>query len=120
MRSRHAFLPVALVLAVAVATACGGSASGTHAAAPSNGAASRPVISAADRAKIQQCLTAAGISVPQAPGGGTRLSGSPRPGFTPGTNGAGGGGLFQSPQVQQALKACGIALPQRSATPPPS
>ncbi|MDQ1705638.1 MAG: hypothetical protein QOF18_2004 [Frankiaceae bacterium] len=129
MRPRHAALPIALALVAGVATACGGSGtnSTTPAASPTTGAASRPVISAADRAKIQQCLTAAGISVPQPPGGGTRPSGArpsgaPRPGFTPGANGGGGGGagLFQNPQAQQALKACGITLPQRPATPPAS
>ncbi|MDQ1680711.1 MAG: hypothetical protein QOI42_1570 [Frankiaceae bacterium] len=128
MHPRHATFPIALALVAGVATACGGSGTGstTPATSPTAAATSRPGISSADRTKIQQCLTAAGISLPPIPGGGTRPSGGPRPGFTPPANGGGGGagggagGLFQNPQAQQALKACGITLPQRSSPPPAS
>jgi hypothetical protein len=71
-----------------------------------------------DMTAIQACLTAAGISVPTPSG---MPSGRPRPSGTfngtPPADGvrpsraAGGGGMFQSADVQAALKACGITLP---------
>lgn len=69
-------------------------------------------------AKIQECLSAAGIDI-KAPGGNIPSGGptgapptGPRPtdgSFTP-PAGAGQGGL-QDPKVKAALEACGIALP---------
>jgi hypothetical protein len=119
-RSRAGLSIATLGLIAGLVTACGSSSvTGTPAAQPSpNPSAGRLAgISSADRSKIQQCLTAAGIAVPTPPAG-SGFNGTPRPGGTPPPNrpsGAGnGGGLFQSAQVQQALKACGITLPSPS------
>ncbi|MEO8517929.1 MAG: hypothetical protein ABI438_02025 [Dermatophilaceae bacterium] len=67
--------------------------------------------------QVQDCLKAAGVAVPTAP-----PSGFPSGDFTPGAGrpsggtggpgaGAGAGGLFNNPEAQAALKACGITLP---------
>ncbi len=110
-------------------TACGGS-SATPAAAPAatTSAAPAPAAGAAGggggaRAqlyadpKVQQCLQAAGIKIPQGrPSGTPRPSGQPRPSGTErpsGTPGQGGVGSAEMQKIQAALKACGIALPAR-------
>jgi hypothetical protein len=80
-----------------------------------------------DFQEIQECLTAAGITLPTPSGGfrgtppsggpqGTPPSGAPRgtpPSGAPGDDGPGGGfgGMFSDPDVQAALKACGITVP---------
>jgi hypothetical protein len=94
--------------------ACGASSSststGAQATATQSGAKSSGITSA-ERSRVDTCLKAAGIPVPTArPGGGLR--GTPQPGSSPGANrpAGSGGGLFQNPQMQQALKACGITL----------
>jgi hypothetical protein len=78
-----------------------------------------------DFAKIQQCLQAAGLSLPTgsfplpsgsfAPPSGAFPSG-PIPGgsFTPP---AGAGGALNDPKVRAALDACGISLPGGPAAP---
>jgi len=79
----------------------------------------------ADFAKIQACLSAAGISMPTGSGGarpsgpmGTPPSGSARPsgGRPPGGMG-GNDSLFSSPEAKAALKACGITMPTGGARP---
>jgi len=64
-------------------------------------------------AKIQECLSAAGIDM-KAPGGNLPSGGptGPRPtdgSFTPPAGGGQGG--LQDPKVKAALEACGISLP---------
>jgi hypothetical protein len=109
-------------LAIVTLAACGNST-------PANSPASTPAPTAAipsgapsnlqgQFAKIQECLTAAGIDI-KAPGGNVPSGGptgapptGPRPtdgSFTP-PAGAGQGGL-QDPKVKAALEACGISLP---------
>jgi hypothetical protein len=117
-RTRAGTIVATVGLVAGLAAACGGSSSPTstgaqatptHSAAPSSG------VSGAERSKVDKCLKAAGISVPTArPGAGS--GGTPQPGSSPGANrpAGGGGGLFQSPQTQQALKACGITLSSSS------
>src|SRR6185369_8608457 len=74
----------------------------------------------ADFQKIQECLAAAGITLPTPSGGfrtpdGTPPSGGPQgtpPSGAPRDGGGGfGGGRFADPKVQAALKACGITVP---------
>jgi hypothetical protein len=117
--------------------ACGGGSSGSTASAATPktsatgapGGGGRGGFGGADFTKIQACLKAAGITLP------TR-SGFPRPSgsFSPrarpsgvrpsgvrpsGGNFRGGaGGQFASPQVQAALKACGITIPTGGARRP--
>ena len=71
-----------------------------------------------DFAKVQQCLQAAGLTLPT--GSFARPSGSFAPpsgalpsGFAPGGSFAppAGAGALNDPNVQAALKACGISLP---------
>lgn len=82
-----------------------------------------------DFAAVQSCLTAAGIDLPT-PSGGPRGTDRPtdrptaRPSGAPnGGNGGGGGGrggMFQDPEVQAALTACGITLPTGRGGPRPT
>jgi hypothetical protein len=77
-------------------------------------------------AAVQQCLKAAGITLPSAPtgaGGSFPAGVSPPPGgslpaggFPSGAVPSGGPGAFANPQTQQALKACGITLPSAAPT----
>jgi hypothetical protein len=129
--SRTRTLTVAVlgpVLAISLA-ACGGSSSGSTSAAATPTA--RPTggfrgngANSAEFAKIQSCLSAAGISLPTRSNF-PRPSGTatgPRPtgvrpsggygGVRPsGGRGFGGGGQFANKKVQAALKACGITIP---------
>lgn len=108
--------------------ACGGGSSGSatpSAAAPNPSASGAPGggrgFNGADFTKIQACLKAAGIAVPTRsnfPRPSGSFSPRPRPsGVRPSgvrPSGGGnfrGGGEFASPQVQAALKACGITVP---------
>ncbi len=109
-----------VVLATVGLSACGGSTntpatptattSGAP-SAPSNGAAAARGARArlfADP-KVQQCLDAAGIKVPQGrPSGSPRPSSSPQPG-----GGAAGAGSAEMQKITAALKACGITVPTR-------
>jgi hypothetical protein len=119
---RRIIIPTLVVAAALAAAACG---SGGTTATP---AASAPVASAPaggpagnlDFAKIQQCLTAAGIALPSVgsfalPSGGIpqRPPGSfapPSGSFAPPSGGF-PGGRFNDPATLAALKACGIELP---------
>ena len=128
----------AVLIAAAALSACGGGGTTTTAAATSTptGTRSGGRFDAAQFQRIQQCLTAAGISIPT-PSGGFRtdrpngtFTGRPnasgtftrRPNasgtFTrrPGATGGPGGafrGMFNDPKVRAALQACGITLPTR-------
>ena len=122
----------AAVAAPVLLLALAGCGSSDNAATPSDSATGAPGagggqggggFGGADFTAIQACLKAAGISLPTPSGGfGGRPSGSARPSDaangTPrarpsGAAGGGGGGagMFQSAEVQAALKACGIAVP---------
>lgn len=111
-------------------TACSGSkaspaASSASVSASASASASGSPGQRANRAgafadpKVRQCLTAAGITLPsRAPG--ERPSGSARPSGTgarpSGVRPSGAGGFFnagQNTKIQQALKACGITIPNR-------
>ena len=119
MRARSLAVPLALSGALLL-SACGGD-DGTTTAAPTSTAGNRPGGGpgfGADFQKIQECLSAAGISLPTPSGSfqpptGTPPSGGPQgtpPSGGPGDGGP-GGGMFSDPQVQAALKACGITVP---------
>jgi len=125
---RAAVAAPVLLLALA---GCGGSSDAT--VTPAAGATGAPAaggqgggggFGGADMTAIQDCLKAAGITVPTPngsarPSGGARPSGNgtpPTDGVRPsgapgGGNGGGGGGMFQSAEAQAALKACGITMP---------
>jgi hypothetical protein len=59
-------------------------------------------------AKIQECLSAAGINLPapSLPAGAT-----PGGSFSPPAGGVPGGGQLNDPKVKAALDACGLSLP---------
>jgi hypothetical protein len=114
-------------LALVTLTACGSSSgSGTESASASSPSAAAPSGAPSDMqgqfAKIQACLSAAGISNP-APSGGAPSGGFPSGAPTGAPSGAPpGGGNFtppsgggqqglQDPKVKAALEACGISLP---------
>ena len=115
-----------VVLASLGLTACGGS-SATPASAPATTTAAAPSAALAGggggaRAqlfadpKVQQCLQAAGIKVPQGrPSGTPRPLGQPRPSGAEGYVGQGGAGSAEMQKIQVALKACGITMPARPA-----
>ena len=121
---RRLLIPALVVAAAISAAACG--PNGATAAPPtSTPAAAAPAASApadlpagaADSAKIQQCLAAAGITLPSG-GFGPRPSGFAPPsggfgplpsGFAPPSGGFPGGAT--DPAVAAALKACGLTLP---------
>jgi len=120
---RRTILPTLVVAAALVAAACG---SGGATAAPSASAPAGAPDGGFDFAKIQECLTAAGIDTPSRgsfapPSGGFPL---PSGGFPPRPSGSfalpsGGfpGGGFNDPAIAAALEACGIALPSAPAAP---
>jgi hypothetical protein len=114
--------------------ACGGGSSGSGSAAPAD--APNPSASGApgggrgfngaEFTKIQACLKAAGIAVPTRsnfprPSGSfsprARPSGVRPSGVRPSGGNFRGGGEFASPQVQAALKACGITIPSGGGRP---
>jgi hypothetical protein len=115
----------AVVLAGGLAGCGGGSTASTAtvAAASSTGSGAQPSgtrtrgagVSAAMQAKIQQCLQAAGIAVPTFTGRPSGFPSGARPSGAPsGTRTGGGfGGRYANPQMQAALKACGITIPTR-------
>ena len=95
---RRMLIP-AFVIAAAIVTAACGPSGATAAPAASAPAASAPA-GAPDSAKIQQCLAAAGITLPSGGFG-------PRPsGFVPPSGGFRSGAT--DPAVAAALEACGI------------
>jgi len=131
-RHRVLILPTAALAAALAISACTPSASTapqvTASSAPAGGQASPPAggsgapggfPAGGDFAKIQQCLEAAGLTLPTgsfplpsgsfAPPSGAFPSGQiPGGSFAPP---AGAGGALNDPKVQAALKACGISLP---------
>ena len=112
---RRMLIPAFVIAAAIVAAGCGPSGA-TSAPAASAPAASAPA-GAPDSAKIQQCLAAAGITLPSGgfgplPSGFVPPSGGfgPLPsGFVPPSGGFTGGAT--DPAVAAALEACGITLP---------
>jgi hypothetical protein len=112
---------IALALLVA---ACGSSSGGGSGSSGGTTPQGQPSFGA-NFQEIQQCLNAAGIKLPSGPSGAPSgfpsgvPSGVPSgaPSFSPGQSppagfdGGQGAGLFNSPKVQRALKACGIQLP---------
>jgi hypothetical protein len=120
--------PVAASVLLLALAACGGSSDA--ASTPSSSATGSPGANGpgggfggVDMTAIQACLKAAGIDLPT-PSGGVGPSGQPRPtGSFNGTppadgvppsgapGGGAGGGMFESAEVQAALKACGITVP---------
>ena len=135
-RRRILILPTAALAAALAISACTPSAStapqatasSAPSAAPAGGQASTPpggsgapggFPAGGDFAKIQQCLQAAGLTLPTGsfspPSGSFALpSGAFPSGQIPGGSfapPAGAGGALNDPKVQTALQACGISLP---------
>ena len=125
-RHRRLILPTAALAALLAVSACTQSASTAPQATPSSApsAATGGGLPGGDFAKIQQCLQAAGLSLPTwsfAPPSGAFPSGRfpngsfPSGSFAPPSGSfappGGLGGTFNDPKVQEALKACGISLP---------
>lgn len=102
------------------------STSPSPSASPSTSASPPSGLTSGNLAAVQQCLKAAGITLPSVPAGaaGSIPAGvSPPPGgslpsggFPSGAVPSGGPGAFANPQTQQALKACGITFPSAAAT----
>jgi hypothetical protein len=120
VQPRHLCSAVALLFAVGVLAGCGSSSDSTGATAsatPSASTSGAPTgatgAQAKQLAKIQECLTAAGITVDIPSGLPSRPTGTARPSGAPpsGAPGGGLGGAFSDPDAQAALKACGITLP---------
>ena len=121
-------LSTASLVCVGSLAACGSSKTSTPTTTPTpsgSAAASTPTSgpsapTGGNLTAVQECLKAAGITLPSAPAGGSFPAGaSPQPGgsrpaggFPSGAVPSGGlGGAFNNPQAQEALKACGITLP---------
>jgi hypothetical protein len=118
---RRTILPIVVVVAAVVAAACGpgGTTATPAASAPAASAPAAAPGGSFDFAKIQECLTAAGIALPSGgsfalPSGG--IPQRPTGSFAPPSGGIPGGG-FNDPATAAALKACGIALPGAPANP---
>ena len=122
MLSHRRTILAALVVVAAIAAAGCGPGGTTAAPAASATAASASAGAPGgnlDFGKIQECLTAAGISVPSGgsfalPSGGVPQQ--PSGSFAPPSGGFQGGG-FSDPATLAALKACGIALPAAPSNP---
>jgi len=119
-------LPTAALAVLLTVSACTQSASTPPQTTPSIAPSAAPGggLPGGDFAKIQQCLQAAGLSLPTgsfAPPSGAFPSGRFPGGSFPGGSFAppggsfappgGLGGALSDPKVQEALKACGISLP---------
>ncbi len=135
-RNRALILPIAALAVLLAVAACTQSASTTPSSAPATAASSAQpggpggFPGGGDFTKIQQCLEAAGLSLPTGsfappsgaipsglfPGGSFRPNASFRPSGSFAPPGGLGGGL-SDPKIQQALAACGISLPNGA---PPS
>jgi hypothetical protein len=127
LTQRVASLSLVGLLSVAALTGCGSSTSsstgsgppqGFGSGGPGGGFSQDPAL----LKKIQKCLKAAGISSTFPQGGPSGFpsgtpSGSPPSGFPSGGPSGGPGGGFSDPQVQSALKACGITLNRPSGAP---
>jgi len=111
-------LAVAALAVAGLVAGCSGSASspssGSTPTASQSGGFGGPGAGAdpALQAKIQECLKAAGIAITVPTG---RPSGAPS-----GMPSSAARGMFDSPQIQAALAACGITLPSRTAGGTPS
>lgn len=109
------------VVAVAALTACGGGSGSTAsapAAAPTGSPSARGRFDPAQLQKVQECLSAAGISLPTPSRGFRTFNPSDRPTSRPTGRPTGSptgngrfGRMFTDPQVRAALQACGITLP---------
>ncbi len=120
VRPRRLASAATLLFAVGVLAGCGSSSdstgtesSTTPTTRPSGAPSGATGDQAAQFAKIQECLTAAGITVDIPSGAPSRPTGTARPSGAPpsGAPGGGLGGAFSGPDAQAALKACGITLP---------
>lgn len=118
---RRTILPTLVVVAAIVAAACGpgGTTAAPAASAPAASAPAGAPDGSFDFAKIQECLTAAGIAAPSGgsfalPSGG--IPQGPSGSFALPSGGIPGGG-FNDPAMVAALEACGIALPSAPANP---
>ena len=115
-------LAVAALAVAGLVAGCSGSASspssGSTPTASQSGGFGGPGAGAdpALQAKIQECLKAAGIAITVPTG---RPSGAPS-GMPSGAPSGAARGMFDSPQIQAALAACGITLPSRTAGGTPS
>ena len=115
-------LGVAALAVAGLVAGCNGSASspssGSTPTASQSGGFGGPGAGAdpALQAKIQECLKAAGIAITVPTG---RPSGAPS-GMPSGAPSGAARGMFDSPQIQAALAACGITLPSRTAGGTPS
>jgi hypothetical protein len=126
LTQRVASLSLVGLLSVAALSGCGSSSSATGSGSsqgfPSGGPGGGFSQDPALLKKIQKCLKAAGISSSLPEGGPSGFpsgspSGSPPSGFPSGGPSGGPGGGFSDPQVQSALKACGITLSRPSGAP---
>jgi len=138
-RHRILILPTAALAVLLAVSACTQSSSTAPETTPSSAPSAAPGGAqpsglgggpgGPDFAKIQQCLAAAGLSLPTgsfSPPSGAFPSGQfPTGSFTPGSFPSGSfappgglGGAFNDPKVQQALAACGISLPGGGAPAP--
>lgn len=118
---RRSILATLVVVAAIAAGACGpgGTTAAPAASAPAASAPAGAPDGSFDFAKIQECLTAAGIALPSGgsfalPSGG--IPRQPSGSFAPPSGGIPGGG-FNDPAMVAALEACGIALPSAPANP---
>ena len=135
-RHRILLLPIAALAVLLAIAACTPSASSapqaTTSSAPSSspGGAQQPGPGGGDFAKIQQCLQAAGLTLPTgsfAPPNGSFVppNGSFDPGAFPSGLFPGGsfappggiGGALSDPKIQAALTACGLSLPGGAPSP---
>jgi len=124
-RHRILILLTAAIAVLLAVSACTQSASTAPQATPSSAPSTAPGGPlGGDFTKIQQCLQAAGLSLPTgsfAPPSGAFPSGRfpngsfPGGSFTPPGGSfappGGLGGAFNDPKIQEALRACGISLP---------
>ena len=116
--------PILAALVVVAAIAAAGCGPGGTTAAPAASATAASASAGApggnvDFGKIQECLTAAGITAPSGgsfalPSGGVPQQ--PSGSFAPPSGGFQGGG-FNDPATLAALTACGITLPAASRNP---
>ena len=137
-RPRVLILPIAALAAALAISACTPTASSapqaTASSVPAGGEGSPPAGGAGgpgglpaggDFSKIQQCLEAAGLTLPSGsfplpsgscalPSGGFPSGELPSGSFAPPAGGVGG---LNDPKVQAALEACGITLPGRGPAP---
>ena len=117
---RRTILAALVVVAAIAAAGCGpGGTTAAPAASATAASASAGAGGNVDFGKIQECLTAAGITAPSGgsfalPSGGVPQQ--PSGSFAPPSGGFQGGGL-NDPATLAALKACGITLPAAPSNP---